>query len=118
MTEIFKFKDHSYDLRNNNCLERLIIKSCKYGSETVSNLGAKLWDILPETIKKAETLQDFKKKTKSWTPLNCPCKLCKTYIASVDYVLVFSFMRFQFPNLLNVSTYHSITSVMVQLLFC
>ena len=50
MTGIFKFKDHSYDLRKNNCLERRIIKSCKYGSETVSNLGAKLWDILPENI--------------------------------------------------------------------
>ena len=48
MTETFKFKDHSYDLRKNNCLERGIIKSCKYGSETVSNLGKKLWDILPE----------------------------------------------------------------------
>ena len=27
MTEIFKFKDHSYDLRKNNCLESRIIKS-------------------------------------------------------------------------------------------
>ena len=35
MTKIFKFKDHSYDLRKNNCLERRIIKSCKYGSETI-----------------------------------------------------------------------------------
>ena len=59
MTEIFKFKDHSYDLRKNNCLEGRIIKSCKHGSETVSNLGAKLWDILPENIKKAESLQGF-----------------------------------------------------------
>ena len=50
MTEIFKFKDHSYDLRKNNCMEKRIIKSCKYGSEIVSNLGAKLWDILPENI--------------------------------------------------------------------
>ena len=48
MTEIFKFNDHSYNL--NNCLERSIIKSSKYGSETVSNLGTKLWDILPENI--------------------------------------------------------------------
>ena len=61
MTEIFKFKDHSYDLRKNNYLERRIIKSCKYVSETVSNLGAKLWGILPENIKKAESLQVFKK---------------------------------------------------------
>ena len=50
MTEIFKFKDHSYDLRKNNLLERRFIKSCKYGSETVLNLWAKLWNILPENI--------------------------------------------------------------------
>ena len=42
MAENFKFKDHSYDLRKINCLEREIIKSCKYGGEIVSNLGAKL----------------------------------------------------------------------------
>ena len=67
MTEIFKFKYYSYNLRKNN---RRIIKSCRYGSETVSNLRVKLWDILPEYNKKAESLQDFKKKIKLWTPLN------------------------------------------------
>ena len=59
MTEILKFKDHSYDLRKNNCTDRQIIKSCKYGSETVLNRGVKVWDILPENIEKAESLQDF-----------------------------------------------------------
>ena len=77
MTEIFKFKDHSYDLRKNNCVERRIIKSCKNGSETVSNLEAKLWEILSKNIKKAESLQDFKNEIKFWTPLKCPCKLYK-----------------------------------------
>ena len=86
MTKFFKFKNQLFDLRKNNCLEKRIIKSCKYVSETVSNLGAKLWDILPENIKKAESLQEFKNKIKYWTPLNCPCKLCKTYIANVGYV--------------------------------
>ena len=47
-------------MRKNNYTERQIIKSCKYGSETVWNLGAKLWDILPENVK-AEALKDFKK---------------------------------------------------------
>ena len=61
MTEFFKFKDELFDFRKNNCLERRIIKSCKYGSETVSNLGAKLWDVLPENIKKAESLQQLKR---------------------------------------------------------
>ena len=50
MTEIFKFKDHSYDFRKDNSIQRLIIKSFIYDSETVSNLGAKLWDILLENI--------------------------------------------------------------------
>ena len=86
MTEIFKFKDHSYDLRKNNCLEKRIIKSCKYGSETVSNSWVRLWVILPENIEKAEYLQEFKKKIKFWTPLDCPCKLCKAYIANVGYI--------------------------------
>ena len=74
MAEIFKFKDHSYDLRKINCLQRRILKSCKYGSETVSNLGPKLWNI-PKNIKKAEILQEFKNKIKYWTPLNFLCKV-------------------------------------------
>ena len=57
-----------------------------YVSETVSNLRAKLWDILPENIKKAKSLQEFKSKIKYWTPSDCPCKLRTTYIANVGYV--------------------------------
>ena len=42
MTEIVKFKDHSYDLRKNNCIERRIIKSYKYGSESLESRGKTL----------------------------------------------------------------------------
>ena len=48
----------------------------------VSNIQWKLCDILPENIRKAEYLHESKNKIKYWTPLNCPRKLCKTYIAS------------------------------------
>ena len=84
MTEISKFRDHSYDLRKNNCLEKRIIKSCKYGKSCESGgktLGCPTWNII-----KAESLQEFKMKLKFWTPLNCLCKLCKTYIGNVGYV--------------------------------
>ena len=73
MTEMFKFKDHSFDLRKNNCTKMHIIKSSKYGSETVSNLGAKLWDILSDNIKKSKSEAEF------WTPLNCPRTLSDIY---------------------------------------
>ena len=62
MTEIFKFKDHSYDLRKNNCIERRIIKSCKYGSETVSNLGAKFRISYQKILKKLNLFKIFKIK--------------------------------------------------------
>ena len=104
-------------MRKNNCKERRIIKSCKYCSKTVSNPVEKFWDFLPENIKKAESLQDFKNKITFWTSLNCPCKLCKTFVANVGYGSVFLFMRFLFPNVLNGSEYDSTTSNMGQLLF-
>ena len=46
---ILNFKDHSYDLRKNNCLEKRLIQSCQYGSETVSNLGVKIFLMLRRT---------------------------------------------------------------------
>ena len=47
---------------------------------------AKLWDILPENIKKTDSAHDFITKIKFWTPLNCSCKLCKTYVTNAGYV--------------------------------
>ena len=64
MTQIFKFKDHIYDLKTNNCIEKRIIKQCKSGGETVSNLEAKRWDILQEKFLKVEFLQGFKNEIK------------------------------------------------------
>ena len=86
MTEILKFKVHSYHLRKNNYLKRRSIKSCKCSGETVSNLSTKIRDILPENIKKADSLKDFKNKIKISLLINCLCKLCKTYVANVGYV--------------------------------
>ena len=41
MTGIFKLKDHSYDLTENNSIKKQIFKLCKYGKETILNLGGK-----------------------------------------------------------------------------
>ena len=60
MTEIFKFKAHSYDLRENSSRERRIIISCKYVREKYWNLVVKLSDILQENFKKSH--QDFEDK--------------------------------------------------------
>ena len=46
----------------------------------MSNLGAKLWDLLPREIKNRSSLAVCKKKIRKWIPEKCPCKLCQTYL--------------------------------------
>ena len=37
---------------------------------------------------KTERIYDcFKKAVKTWNPQNCPCKLCKRYVASIVFTL-------------------------------
>ena len=55
-------------------------KTTYYGTETISVLGPKLWIILPDEYKNSTSLKEFKSKIKNWVPLNCPCRLCQTYI--------------------------------------
>ena len=57
-----------------------------YGSETISSLGPKICGILPTELKKIVSPTLFKKKIQEWTPKNCPCRLCKTYVQNIGFV--------------------------------
>ena len=53
MKEFFIFHENAtYNLRSGNHLTRRNIRAIHYGIKTISNLGAKIWDLLPEEIKK------------------------------------------------------------------
>ena len=52
LTEIFRQKESNYSLRNSTVLQSRSIKTVMYGSETISSLGRKIWDILPMDLKK------------------------------------------------------------------
>ena len=58
----------------------------QYGIESVSNLEAKLWNLLPREIKNNSSLTAFKNEIRKWTPKKCPCKLCQTYIKNIGYI--------------------------------
>ena len=42
--------------------------------------------MLPLEMPECETLFEFKNKVESWNPINCPCKLYKTYTGSIGSV--------------------------------
>ena len=86
MKEIFVFQENeTYNLRSGNHLARKNIRTTQYGIESVSNLEAKLWNLLPGKMKNS-SLTVFKNKIRKWTPEKCPCKLCQTYIKNVGYI--------------------------------
>ena len=87
MKEIFIFHENpTYNLRSGNQLTRRNIRTTHHGIETISNLGAKIWDLLPEEIKNASSLSVFKTKIKKWIPKKCLCKLCQAYIKNIGFI--------------------------------
>ena len=53
-----------------------------HGSETLSSLAPKIWQFIPNSLKKETTLAVFKNKimTCNQNHNQCPCRLCKKYI--------------------------------------
>ena len=87
MNEIFQLREKShYNLLYTS--EFLIppIHSVHHGSESVSYLEPKIWELIPPIIRQIDTFSGFKKAIKKWKPTNFPCRICKTYIPSVGFL--------------------------------
>ena len=87
MKELFAPKMSSYDLCNNNSFKRRRVKSVWHGTESVSYLGPKIWDLVPSEIKEPGSLNGFKFKIKRWVPEGCPCRICKIYLGQVGFIV-------------------------------
>ena len=61
-------------------------KKVNTGLETVRALGPKIWNLVPDEIRKSPSLSTFKEKIKKWVPLNCPCRLCKHYVKDLGFI--------------------------------
>ena len=71
MNNIFKLKaENSYNLRQASEFFRPMVKNVYHRTESISYLGPKIWDILPEKLKNIDNLEYFKKGIKTWTPDN------------------------------------------------
>ena len=56
------------------------IRTVNMGEETVRYRGPKTWDMVPDEIKEAETLDIFKHRIKKWKPTGCTCRLCTVFV--------------------------------------
>ena len=88
MNRVFKLNsDSHYNLRQILQFSRSLIKSVYHGTGSISYLGPKIWDMLPDDYKTIQNMDTFKIKIKNWKPENCPRRLCKVYIDRVGFLL-------------------------------
>ena len=86
INDLFPLKEtNNYNLRRKLFFKIPRNETVRNGFESISYLGPKIWEMLPSEMQECETLFEFKSKVKSWNPINCPHKLCKTYIGGVGY---------------------------------
>ena len=87
MKDVFPFNTNSsYNIRNRRTFRSRPIRTVYFRSETLSCLGPKIWELIPDNFKTLESVASFKTEIKKWKPDSCPCRLCKNYIHQVGFV--------------------------------
>ena len=84
--ELFDQKVHLYNLRNKPQWKSNSVRTVGYGVETISFMGAKILEMIPDKIKLSSSLPVFKHKIKFWKTTKCPCRLCRTYIKDLGFL--------------------------------
>ena len=60
------------------------------GKSSIRYFGPLVWDtMLPDSLKSIQNLEKFKTEVKKWVPKDCPCRLCKEYVAGLGFVTTF-----------------------------
>ena len=86
MSDLFKIKETKYKLRNKSILFSTKAKTTSYGINSITYMGPKIWNFVPDEIKESKSLIVFKHKIKTWIPEKCPCTLCKVYVPNLGYL--------------------------------
>ena len=84
--EIFQERSVPYNLRSDNNFASRHVNSVYHGTESLSFLGPKIWEQVPPELKALESLDIFITQIKKWIPLNCPCRLCRTYLPQIGFI--------------------------------
>ena len=84
MKDIFHSVQKPCNLRNDSTLQRRRNRTMYFGTESISFLAPKIWEIVPCEIKNAKSLDIFFKNKALGN--RCPCRLCERYIGNVGFI--------------------------------
>ena len=81
MKKLFAPKRSPYDLRNSNSFRRKKVNCVWDGTDSVSYLGPKILELVPNEIKESESLNAFKFKIKDGSLKNVHAEYAKYILA-------------------------------------
>ena len=85
LNEIFQNRALLYNLRTNSNFSSRQVNPVYHGTESLSFLGPKIWELVPDT-KQSESLEIFKNKIKKWVPSRCHSRLCHIYLQNIGFL--------------------------------
>ena len=81
MSEMFPFaENNTNNLRSGIHLSKVNVHSTEYGTESIGNIGAKIWNLAPVHIKELKALGTFKNQRKRDGYLQTVRAFCTKYI--------------------------------------
>ena len=79
MKNYFSIKEIPYSLRNGSALKIPSARSTYYGINSIHLCAYLLWNKLPNSLKKSESLPKFKHKIKTIGKIDCSCTICRSH---------------------------------------
>ena len=77
MSDIFKLRENTYNLRNFHIFESQNPRTKKFGLDSIAYRASQLWKNVPEEIRNSTSLPMFKKKIKKVPLISCSCNCCR-----------------------------------------
>ena len=103
MNGAFMIRNNNYNLRNFQCLYSTNKRTVKYGTETVTYGGPKIWNLVPEKTKNVSSFDTLKRKlengrVKSFHVEYVKHSACRVYLKELythpvsSFTLLFTFL--------------------------
>ena len=84
MCELFNEANVPHNLRQDVSFRSYNVKTVLHGTETLSYLGPKIWNLVPFDIRDVATEQIFRHRIKKWKPDRFPCKISIANLGFID----------------------------------
>ena len=98
--DLITIQNSSYNFRRENQASIPQVKSTKYGLRSFRYETARIWNCLPNDLRKAESVPQFRRLLHAWDGIICKCPSCSVYTRSVLFMqLILRFSTHLLPLL-------------------